>query len=274
MQITYSFIKSSGESSENLIDYISCQIMRDSSEDVLTCFYVNINNEIATAHFGPADISEKNKSPIFRTIKSAIIIKSVLYSDNSKALVCYISNEGDCSCLSFDIIEKEWSNCENKYLQNCFQQNNFFSFDYYQNKNEYILSCFTSKTEFSSVSFNSSMILLNITDDNYCLNNEEITSCGNNLFASVINYDNDFEINIYCSDLDSSANLIQKGFTRSCSTTSKLSCIDSDNYSSNNINPINQENLDVITTIINNPEIQSTIISDLSDKKEYNYKTD
>ena len=270
MQITYSLINSSGESSENLIDYISCQIMRDSNENVLTCFYVNINNEIGTVHFSPADISEKNISPKFRTIKSAIIIKSVLYSDNSKALVCYISNDGDCFCLSFDIIKNEWSNCEIKYLQNCIQQNNFFSFDYYENKNEYILSCFTSRTKFSAVSFNSSMILLNITDDNYCLSNEEITSCEGNPFASVINYDDEFEIDIYCSDLDTSANLFQKDFTRTCSTTSKLSYIDSDNYSSNNIN----QNFDIITTIINNPEIQPTILSTPSDKKEYDNKTD
>ena len=183
--VTYDIINSLGEISQNINEYISCQIMDDSNSNILTCFYQINNEEIGTVNFGLDDLSE-TKTPKFKTIKNISIIKSVLYSSNSKAFVCYIRNNGECSCLSFNIIQNEWDNCQYNFLENCNQETNLFSFDYYKNKNEYILSCFTSSTTFSSISFDSTMEILDITDNNYCIYSEQITSCGDNSFTSLL----------------------------------------------------------------------------------------
>ena len=159
--------------------------MNDSNSNILICFYQINNDEIGTVNFELNDLSE-TKTPKFKTIKNISIIKSVLYSSNSKAFVCYIRNNGECSCLSFNIIQNEWDNCQYNFLENCNQETNLFSFDYYKNKNEYILSCFTSSTTFSSISFDSTMEILDITDNNYCIYSEQITSCGDNSFTSLL----------------------------------------------------------------------------------------
>ena len=118
INITYNLRNNLGQSSLSKCDFVSCQIMSISSEDkVLTCFYENENTEIATASFHINDLSEASlKPPQFKRNSGAINIKSVLYSNNSKAFVCYINFNKDCACISFDIIENKWSNYEYKYL--------------------------------------------------------------------------------------------------------------------------------------------------------------
>ena len=255
-QIAYDLKNSLGETCENLIDYISCQIMTDSGQNFLICFYQNNNKEIASAIFEPLDLNEIHKTPQFKMIESAIFIKSVLYSDGSKAFVCYITNNGDCSCLSFDFSKNEWSDSEYKFLENCYQQSNLFSFDFYQNKNEYILACFNSETNLISVSFDSNMQLLDTNDNNYCISSQAITSCGEESFSFVINYDNGFEIDISCSNSNFLGALIQRDLPRLCSNGLSSSAPDT-----------------TITITINN-EIQPSIVSITSPKGEAQNKTD
>ena len=262
--ISYNLKNSLGETSENLIDYISCQIMNDSGLNFLICFYQNNNKEIASAIFEPLDLFEIDKSPQFKMIKSAIFIKSVLYSNGSKPFVCYITNDGDCSCLSFDFRKNAWSDSEYKYLENCYQQSNLFSFDFYQNKNEYILACFNSATNLISVSFDSNMQLLDANDNNYCISSQAITSCGDESFSFVINYDNGYEIGISCSYGNFLDSLIQKDLIRLCSN----------GLSSSTINQSQSDNPDTTITIKTNVELLSSIVSITSPKEEAQNKTD
>ena len=177
--------------------------MKNSAElNYFTCFYENNNNEIGTINFDIDELNEINiKPPIFKKNCGATIIKSVLYSDNKKAFVCYINDNKDCVCLSFDIVKNEWGSDEYKYLENCNQPTRFFTFDFYKQKNEYILTCFTEKSEFYSISFNSNMKLIDYNNINnmYCISNIEINSCGTNTLFSIINYKNEYEIDISCS---------------------------------------------------------------------------
>ena len=270
-KVTYEVTNYLGQISQNINEYISCQIMNDSNSNILTCFYQVNNDEIGTVNFELNDLS-KTKTPQFKTIKNISIIKSVLYSSNSKAFVCYIRNNGECSCLSFDIIQNEWDNCEYNFLENCNQETKLFSFDYYKNENEYILSCFTSSTTFSSISFDSTMEILDITDNNYCIYKEEITTCEEYPFTLVINYDNGFEIDISCSYSNMDDNLIQKDFTRTCTTTSTLNCIN--NYNDDSTSTINTDNSDVVITTLIEANVQSTVVSFFSDENEEEYTTD
>ena len=229
--ITYNLKNSLNEISQSKNYFVSCQIMKISQDiNYFTCFYENNDNEIGTINFDIDELNEINsKPPIFRKNCGAAIIKSVLYSDNKKAFVCYINDNKDCVCLSFDIIKNEWSNDEYKYLENCNQPTRFFTFDFYKQKKEYILTCFISKKEFYSISFNSNMKLIEFNDINnkYCISNIEIISCGANTLFSIINYKTEYEIDISCSytNLDQ---LIKMEFPLSCSISSNLICLNSD----------------------------------------------
>ena len=88
----------------------------------------------------------------------------------------------------------------------------------------------------------------------------------------LLHYYNGFEIDISCSNSNMDDNLIQIDFTRTCTTTSTLNCIN--NYNDDSTSTINTDNSDVVTTIIIEPNVQSTVVSISSDEKVEEYKTD
>ena len=119
--ITINIINSSGVNSLNQCNYVTCQIMIISSEEkYLTCFYENQSIEIGTIYLSIDNLEKiTTLSSQFRKNSGAKTLKSILYSNDSKAFVCYINNNDDCTCLSFDIIENKWSIYEYKYLEGC-----------------------------------------------------------------------------------------------------------------------------------------------------------
>ena len=233
-QITYNLINSSGESSLSISNYVSCQIMMISSESkVLTCFYENQNLEIGTITFNPKNLNElKSKPPQFKVNSGATIIKSILYSRDSKAFVCYINNNKDCACLYFDIIENKWSDNEYRYLEQCNQPTRFYNLDYYEKSNEYILSCFNSINEFDSISFNSNMKIINSSNNEYCISNTIVKECNDSSLSSIINiyYQSDYEIAIICPENLEQLKKIK--YIRPCSKNNQLFSITSETNSS------------------------------------------
>ena len=226
----YQIVTSEGVSSESMSDSFTCQIMKISNSRVFTCFYENNNYEIGTIHFGIFNLYEYTQlSPKFKKNSGAIIIKSAIYSENTKAFVCYINNYNDCACLTFDISANKWSDCEYKYLENCRKSNLLFYFDFYKVSNEYILSCFDSNNILISVSFNSNMKLIDtMTDNTYCISNYKFDICENNSLFYSLGYNDGFEMIIICTNNIES--LSKKGFTRTCEITSNLNCIDPESY--------------------------------------------
>jgi len=130
----------------------------------------------------------------------ATIIKSVLYDNNLKAFVCYINNDNNCACLSFDLKNNNWNDCEYKFLNDC-NNPSFFSFEYFQNLDEYILNCFSSESKNNLILFNSNMELPQFNNNLFCVSEVEINSCQTNSISSVINYKNNgYKLDIRCSN--------------------------------------------------------------------------
>ena len=247
----FDIINSSGENSLSKINYVTCQIMPISSDKkLLTCFYINENTEIGTIYFDLDNLNEtREKLPKFRQISGARILKSVLYSNDSKALICYINDNSECACLSFNIIENDWSINEYKYLYNCDFDISFFFFDFYEVPNEYILTCFSTNDKFNSVSFNSNMELkdLNSENNHYCIYNEKLDLCPNEPLCIAINYNENYKMIVKCA-ISSNNQFNNKDFVRSCSISPKLVSIS--NYSS--ITPFSSQttNIDYSTEIL------------------------
>ena len=104
----------------------------------------------------------------------------------------------------------------------------------------------------------------------YCISNIKINSSDTNSFFSIINYNNEYEIDISCSytNLDQ---LKKMEFPRSCSITSNLICLNSDTCSiieclyNNNIN-----NSDEISNLDKDTNIENSIESNYSKESNNN----
>ena len=261
INITYNLRNNLGGSSLSKCDFVSCQIMSISSDDkVLTCFYENENTELGTVNFNITDLSETSlKSSQFKSNSGAINIKSVLYSNNSKAFVCYINYNKDCACISFDIIENKWNNYEYKYLNNCSQPTRFFTLDFFETANRYILTCFTSVNNINSLSFNKTMYFSDYNDQfkKYCIYDNSINLCENNSFSSVINYNNVYKIGISCNN-GNTDKLLEAQFDTSCNKQSSIVLINE------SISTYLSENIYISDSLI-----KSTIISRTSEETDY-----
>ena len=200
-EVSLDLKNSSGDNTISGCDYISCQIMVISSDlKYLTCFYENKEDEIGTMYFDDELNAVTTKQSKFRKNNGATIIKSVLYSNKSKAFVCYINNNYKCACLSFDIIANKWSDYEYQYLDECTMQNYFFSFNYYEQTNEYILTCFSDLDTFKSIRMDSNMEFKNFQNKTeYCVSKNVINSCYGEPLQTTINYNSQYQIIVKCA---------------------------------------------------------------------------
>ena len=97
-------------------DTFSCQIMKSPSNGkVLTCFYQKNNTKEIIASSLNIDITNGKIEAISSLTKSknnngATIIKSILSQDGTNSFVCYINDDSNCDCLTYNITTNEWSN--------------------------------------------------------------------------------------------------------------------------------------------------------------------
>ena len=138
--------------SENL----SCQYMKSSSnEKVLTCFYQYNNSELIANNF-KIDINNDNYGKIQanalfeQSIKNngAKYIKSILSTDESKCLVCYINNENNTDCLIYNINNNTFSK-NNTYLKGCLRKYSSLNIEYLNNS--YFIYCYQSPTKYNLI---------------------------------------------------------------------------------------------------------------------------
>ena len=164
-------------------DSFSCQIMKTSfDEELLTCFYQNNNiNEIVASSFN-IDLNIESIESIETLTKSKAnngmkIIKSKLSQDKKKSYVCYINSDNNCVCLTYNIINNEWSD-DSTYLKDCLPNKNSLFFDYYENSKEYFLYCYQSSSKVNLVKL----------DENFEIKNEYIFDLQeeNCIFSSFI----------------------------------------------------------------------------------------
>ena len=199
-------INSSGQISLNNCDFISCHKAKNESEsDVFVCFYENDNSEIA-AIFLNKDTLEMEKRA-FKKNSGAKNIKSVLFDNNKKVFVCYINNNDNVACVIFDISQNIFMN-EFKYIEKMTQSQRYFNIDYFSEPNQYILSTYSSETEFEFIIFGENM---NILDDS-SINKIAIAPCNDesSLLSITIYYYSNYKIAKKCGNEDFSTDAVSE----------------------------------------------------------------
>ena len=256
--ITINIINSSGVNSINQCNYVTCQIMIISSEEkYLTCFYENQSVEIGTIYLSIDNLEKiTTLSSQFRKNSGAKTLKSILYSNDSKAFVCYINNNDDCACLSFDIIENKWGIYEYKYLEGCNFDLPILYLTYLDYPKEYFLSCFYTNSNFYSLIFNSNMEIKNINDNKYCIIEFNSNLCNGEPISSIINYNNKYIINYVCS-IQNIEQIKNKNLEQQCTNEKEL-------ISPSSYFPITTSST-IKTTIIEEIINKSDISSEVSD---------
>ena len=191
---------SNGNKSNSQCDNVSCQLMSYSSNTVLTCFYENENSELCSINIKVDNLDEDNlKEQKFIKNSGAVHIKSVLFNDNQKAFVCYINNKNNIACIIYEINGNQWL-LEYKYIEKCNDNIHLFNIDYYYNKNQYILSCFTSETNIEYAIFKNQFDINDNSKGNYCLTSLDTDNCYSNLISSVIIYNlGSYYLKTFCS---------------------------------------------------------------------------
>ena len=176
-------INSSGQISLNNCEYISCHKAKNVMEFILVCFYENDNSEIGAISLNK-DTLELEKEVKFKKNSGAKNIKSVLFGNNEKAFVCYINNNDNVACITFDVYQNIFLN-EFKYIEKMTLPSRYFNIDYFDSTKQYILSAYSSETEFEYIIFDENMLAL---DDN-SINKIEITPCNEeSSFLSITIY--------------------------------------------------------------------------------------
>ena len=199
-------INSSGQISLNNCDFISCHKAKNESEsDVFVCFYENDNSEIAAIFLNKETLEMEKRA--FKKNSGAKNIKSVLFDNNKKVFVCYINNNDNVACVIFDISQNLFMN-EFKYIEKMTQSQRYFNIDYFSVPNQYILSTYSSETEFEFIIFGENM---NILDDS-SINKIAIAPCNDesSLLSITIYYYSNYKIAKKCGNEDFSTDAVSE----------------------------------------------------------------
>jgi len=198
-------LNSSGQISLNNHEYISCNKATNVNNlDVLVCFYENDNSEIAAITLNK-DTLKLEKEVKFKKNSGAKKIKSVSFNNNEKVFVCYINNNDNLACVIFDEPQNIFQN-EFKYIEKVTQSQKYFNIEYFSSTNQFILSAYSSDTEFEYIIFDENMNLL----DNDSINKIEIDPCNDEStpLSITIYYFNNYKIAKKCGNEDFSSNVI------------------------------------------------------------------
>ena len=195
---------SSGQISLNNCEQISCNRAKNGNDFVLVCFYENDNSEIGAITL-TLDKLELKKEVKFKKNSGAKNIKSVSFDNNEKVFVCYINNNDNIACVIFDEPQNIFLN-EFKYIEKMTQPPRYFNIEYYTSNNQYILSAYSSETEFQYITFDENM---NTLEDN-SVNKIEITPCDeeSSLLSITIYYFSTYKIAQKCGDNEYSSNFL------------------------------------------------------------------
>ena len=259
--INYSFIKSkeidlinsSKQLSLNNCEYISCHKAKNGNDFVLVCFYENDYSEIGAISLN-IETLDLEKEVKFKKNSGAKNIKSVLLDNNNeKVFVCYINNNDNIACITFDETQNIFLN-EFKYIEKMTQSSRYFNIDYFSYAKQYILSAYSSETELEYIIFDEDM---NILDDD-SINKINITPCNDeSSFISIIIHD-DTNGNIYivqkCGSNDFSSKLLSQVSESKPYSFEEL-------FITDNLNELPPSTLITITTIPIKTTILTTFIT-------------
>jgi len=212
----FELIDSDGYHSKSKCNNVSCQIMTYSSiKKILSCFYENENSELGVINIDPETLEQDNSRQIKLTKNSgATHIKSALYSNNEKALVCYINDKNNLACIIYEINGNQWL-LEYKYIEECSSNIHLFNLDYYSDKNQYLLSCFTNDTNIEYAIFNYQLDINDNSRGAYCLTTMALEYCSSLSSYAVICESNSYFIETSCSS-ENEEKLSKMSFSENC----------------------------------------------------------
>ena len=134
---------------------ISCLVMYNSINNFLTCFLdITENEKTISAIIFDLYLNLYNEKSM-NTTSFAKIIRSIATTDKTKALVCYIGDDFACYCFVYDLMKNIFGN-EEKYIDKCETKLSLFSLDYYLDKKEFILYCY-SDGKFKLIKFDKNL---------------------------------------------------------------------------------------------------------------------
>ena len=199
-------INSSGQNSLNNCKFISCQKAKNENDfDVFVCFYENDYSEIAAITLNK-DSLDLEKEVSFKKNSGAKNIKSVLFGNNEKVFVCYINNNDNIACVIFDEPQNIFLN-EFKYIEKMTQSQRYFNIDYFSSTDQYVLSAYSSETEYEFIIFDENMNIL----DNDPFKKIEIQPCNDESFLSItIYYNSNYRLAKNCGNGNFTSNLISE----------------------------------------------------------------
>jgi hypothetical protein len=201
-------INSSGQISLINCEYINCHKEKNGNGNdfILVCFYENDNSEIGAISLN-LDTLDLEKEVKLKKNSGAKIIKSVLFGYNEKVFVCYINNNDNVACIIFDVFQNTFLN-EFKYIEKMTQSQMYFNIDYFSEPNQYILSTYSSETEFEFIIFGENM---NILDDS-SINKIAISPCNDesSLLSITIYYYSNYKIAKKCGNEDFSTDAVSE----------------------------------------------------------------
>ena len=200
-------INSLGQISSNNCDYISChKAKNESGLYALVCFYENDNSEIAAITLNK-DTLDLEKEMKYKKNSGAKKIQSALFENDEKVFICYINNNDNLACITFDEPQNKFLN-EFKYIEKMTQSRRYFNIEYFSSQNQYILSAYSSDTDFEYIIFDENMNILNGDS----VKNIKVEACSDesSLLSITIYYYSNYKIAQKCGDGSFSTDLISE----------------------------------------------------------------
>ena len=201
--VSIDLMNSSGQISLNNCEIISCQKAKNEDDFVLVCFYENDKSEIGALTLN-LETLESKKEVKFKENNGAKSIKSVLFDNNEKVFVCYINNNDNIACVIFDEPQNKFLN-ELTYIEKMTQPQRYFNLDYFPSTNQYILSAYSSETEFEYIIFDENM---NVLDNS--IYSIDISPCNDesSFLSFTIYYDTNYNLAQKCGNNEFSSQLL------------------------------------------------------------------
>ena len=185
---------------------IDCQIITTKdNESILSCFLENNSEELV---YMSCSENISNINYYYSKNNGAKYIKSKINKDKSKFLICYINYNDSCECQVFDINEKTYIKIESQIIEKCDIENSSLNLDYNENKNEYLISCFSSPIDFTSVALDENFNKFERNNSETCYFNYNEDSCPLNHLSTIISTSDNYSI--YTSCISEDTNFFQK----------------------------------------------------------------
>ena len=117
---------------------------------LLTCFYQDSSKSNLIAKNFNINNGQIFNTTIEQSIENngAKYIKSILSTDESNCLVCYINNENNTDCLIYHINSNSF-NEYNTYLKGCLPKYSSLNIEYLNNS--YFIYCYQSPTKYNLI---------------------------------------------------------------------------------------------------------------------------